>query len=302
MPRQRTLTLPAGKWAVASPLKYRICNGSEWFFEMEAAPARQAARLGDEEPLQRHRLAGRQPDPAGRAIRAARGSAACWLSWHKRDMLLHGPAHCFNLFLRAEDYMADHPEWFGLRDGKRVPQTFAGAQFCWSNAEARRQFIDNVEAFARQAPQIHILCLVPFDGGMACECDECKQAGASNLLMTLMGEMIERLKACRPDLLVETVGGYGPVTDPPDTAQIHPQQRVVWAHWGRLLRMRLRRPALRPEGQPREMAQGGAGRHHPLPVLHRQLRRAVGDAALHDGHGGRPPVLPSTRRSTRSTC
>ena len=151
-------------------------------------------------------------------------------------MLLHGPAHCFNLLLRAEDYMTNHPEWFGLRNGKRVPQAFAGAQFCWSNPEARKKFTDNVEAFARQAPQIHILCLVPFDGGQACECDECKKAGASNLLMLLMGEVIERLKTCRPDLLVETVGGYGPMTDPPDTAQIHPQQRVVWAHWGRAIR------------------------------------------------------------------
>ena len=59
-------------------------------------------------------------------------------------MLLHGPAHCFNLLLRAEDCMTNHPEWFGLRNGKRVPQTFAGAQFCWSNPEARKQFTDNV--------------------------------------------------------------------------------------------------------------------------------------------------------------
>jgi hypothetical protein len=51
--------------------------------------------------------------------------------------------------------------------------------------------------------------------------------------MLLMSEIIERLKIARPGLLVETVGGYGAVTDPPDTAQIHPQQRVVWAHWGR---------------------------------------------------------------------
>jgi len=118
----------------------------------------------------------------------------------KRDMMLHGPAHCFNLLLHAEDYMTNHPDWFGLRGGKQVPQTFAGAQFCWSNPVARKQFTDNVEAFARQAPQIHILCLVPFDGGQACECDQCRKVGASNLLMLLMGEVIEPLKTSRPDL------------------------------------------------------------------------------------------------------
>jgi hypothetical protein len=75
----------------------------------------------------------------------------------KRDILLHGPAHCFNLLLRNEDYFQKHPEWFGVRDGKRAQQAFGGAQFCWSNIEARRQFTDNVEVFARQARQIKVL-------------------------------------------------------------------------------------------------------------------------------------------------
>ena len=60
----------------------------------------------------------------------------------KRSMFLHGPGHCFDQLLRAEDYMAKHPEWFGIRDGKRVPQTFPAAQFCWSNIHARKQFVE----------------------------------------------------------------------------------------------------------------------------------------------------------------
>jgi Domain of unknown function (DUF4838)/Glycosyl hydrolase family 67 N-terminus len=232
VPRQTTLSLPAGKWAVASPMKYRICNGSEWFFEMQAAPALKQLAWAMKA---RYNAMGWQADTHTPLETQYQQLAESGLlaELAKRDMFLHGPAHSFNLLLRAEDYMTNHPNWFGLRDGKRVAQTFAGAQFCWSNPEARKQFTDNVEAFARQAPQIHILCLVPFDGGRACECDECKKAGASNLLMLLMGEVIERLKSCRPDLLVETVGGYGAAMDPPDTVRIHPQQRVVWAHWGR---------------------------------------------------------------------
>ncbi len=236
VPRQSTLSLPAGSWAVASPMKFRICNGSEWFFEMEPGPALKQLEWAMKA---RYNAMGWQADthtPLETQYRQlADGGLLAELA--KRDMLLHGPAHCFNLLLRAEDYLTNHPSWFGLRNGKRVPQTFLGAQFCWSNPEARKQFTDNVEAFARQATRINILCLVPFDGGQACECDQCKKAGASNLLMLLMGEVIERLKTCRPDLLVETVGGYGPMTDPPDTARIHRQQRVVWAHWGRVYTM-----------------------------------------------------------------
>jgi len=232
VPERATLSLRARSWAAASPMKYRICNGSEWFFEMQAAPA---LKQLDWAMKARYNAMGWQADThtslETQYQQLAEGGLLAELA--KRDMLLHGPAHCFNLLLRGEDYLKTHPEWFGLRNGKRVPQTFAGAQFCWSNPEARKQFTDNVEAFARQARQISILCLVPFDGGQACECEPCKKAGASNLLMLLMGEVIERLKVCRPDLLVETVGGYGPMTDPPEAAQIHPRQRVVWAHWGR---------------------------------------------------------------------
>ena len=232
VPHLETVFLPAGSWAVASPMKYRICNGSEWFFEMQPAPA---LKQLDWAIKARYNAMGWQGDthtPLEKQYQQLTDHGLLAES-KKRDMLLHGPAHSFNLLLRAEDYMTNHPEWFGLRNGKRVPQTFAGAQFCWSNREAREKFTDNVEAFARRAPQIHILCLVPFDGGQACECEQCKKEGASNLLMLLMGEVIERLKITRPDLLVETVGGYGAAMDPPDTAQIHPQQRVVWAHWGR---------------------------------------------------------------------
>jgi hypothetical protein len=232
VPQQNTISLPAVSWSVASPMRYRICNGSEWFFEMRPVPALKQLEWAMKA---RYNAMGWQGDTHTPLEKQYQQLANYGLlaELKKRDMLLHGPAHSFNLLLRAEDYMTNHPEWFGLRNGKRVPQTFAGAQFCWSNPEARKKFTDNVEAFARRAPQIHILCLVPFDGGQACECEQCKKAGASNLLMLLMGEVIERLKTCRPDLLVETVGGYGAAMDPPDTAQIHSQQRVVWAHWGR---------------------------------------------------------------------
>ncbi len=232
VPQPVVLSLPAGSWAVASPMKYRICNGSEWFFEMQPEPARKQLEWAMKA---RYNAMGWQADTHTPLTTQYRQLADAGVLGElaKRDMLLHGPAHSFNLLLRAEDYLTNHPDWFGMRNGKRVPQAYAGAQFCWSNPDARKKFTDNVEEFARNAPRINILCLVPFDGGPACECDECKKAGASNLLMLLMGEVIERLKISRPDLLVETVGGYGAVTDPPDNARIHPDQRVVWAHWGR---------------------------------------------------------------------
>jgi hypothetical protein len=122
-----------------------------------------------------------------------------------------------------------------MRDGRRVKQDFFGAQFCWSNAEARQVFADNVARFAQQSPLIQILLLVPFDGGRACDCPDCRQAGASNSLMTVMHDVIDRVQSVRPDVLVETVGGYPPMIEPPTAAKIHPRLRVAWAHWARYM-------------------------------------------------------------------
>jgi len=59
--------------------------------------------------------------------------------------------------------------------------------------------------------------------------------GTSNGLLSLLNEVVQRLASVRPDLLVETVGGYPPMTEPPTTGKIHPKQRLGWAHWGRYM-------------------------------------------------------------------
>lgn len=232
VPRRMSLVLSAGAWSVASPMRFRICNGSAWFFDMDLDAA---AKQLDWGMKNRYNTMGWQSESQTTLIAQYERMKQAGLldALDRRGMLLHGPGHSFDHFLRAEDHMAQHPEWFGLRDGKRSPQNFFGAQFCWSNAEARKQFVENVVAFVQACPRISILMILSFDGGRCCECAECRTAGASNLLMRLMSEVITRLETVRPDLLVETVGGYEPMTEPPTGVAIHPKQRIVWAHWGR---------------------------------------------------------------------
>lgn len=236
VPKLKTLSLTAGSWSVASPMKHRICNGSGWFFEMHAD---EAVRQLDWAMKNRYNMMGWQGETTTSRHSlpwqyARLGELGVLAELEKRGMTMHGPAHSFDQFLKPDDYFAQHPNWFGVRDGKRVPQAFAGSQFCWSNPEARKQFIANAENFITNAPRIHIFCTLPFDGGIACACDDCKKIGASNLLMILLGELVERLKVSRPDVLVEATGGYGPATEPPTKPDIiHPELRIVWAHWGR---------------------------------------------------------------------
>src|SRR5687768_2167493 len=116
-------------------MKYCICNGSGWYFRMnyDDAVAQVEWAL-----MTRYYMMGWQGEN-GKLYSvqlADLRSHGVFEQLELREMTLHGPAHCFDAFLRAEDHMKDHPEWFGMRDGKRVPQTFLGSQFCWSNAEA----------------------------------------------------------------------------------------------------------------------------------------------------------------------
>jgi hypothetical protein len=232
VPKRSTVVMAAGSWAVASPFKFRICCGSDWLFQIDY---KAAAKQLDWAMKNRYNVMSWQSEaktsPVAQYQRMQSNGLIDELS--KRNMLLHGPGHCFDQLLRADDYMAEHPEWFGIRGGKRVPQTFLGAQFCWSNVEARRQFAENAAAFVKACPVLSIFFLAPFDGGPCCDCPDCRKAGASDLLMTLTGEVIQRLQRESPHVLVETLGGYGAVAAPPSAANVNSKTRVIWAHWGR---------------------------------------------------------------------
>ena len=236
VPRLAKVELPAGSWAVASPIATRVCNGDAWFFKIDPEAAKKQI---DWAMKNRYNVIGWQCMPSNQEKSPLEQyndlrDAGVLTELEKRGMTLHGPAHSFDHFLNSKSYFDQHPEWFGVRDGKRVPQAAMGAQFCWSNADGRREFVKNATTFIAAAPLVSTFCTIPFDGGPACECDECRKIGGSNLAMLLMGELIASVKQVRPDVAVEQVAGYSPLAQPPtDVAKIPPGLRFIWAQWGR---------------------------------------------------------------------
>ena len=231
IPKSDRLDVPEGAWAVASPVRWRVCNASSWFFEMDTDIA---IRQMDWGMKLRYNTMGWQAEnrtPLLAQYQILKDSGVL-RELTRRGMMLHGPAHSFDHFLPNELF-EEHPEWFGMRDGARVKQVFGGAQFCWSNPDARRAFVDNAEAFALAVPELSVFCTLGFDGGPCCQCPRCAASEPADLVMGLMAELAERLAVSRPGLPVETSGGYNPVHEPPQNARIHKDVRVVWAHWGR---------------------------------------------------------------------
>lgn len=236
VPKMNVISVNPDSWTVASPIQYRIYNGDAWFFNMDY-PA--AEKQLDWAMKNRYNAIGWQASGTNskRSLTMQYKDlidAGLITELKKRGMFIHGPGHSFDQLLMSDKYFNEHPEWFGMHNGKRVPQNIFGAQFCWSNTGARSKFIKNAVAFIIHAPMIHIFSIWPFDGGVACECEQCKKEGGSNLVVSLMSELIDTLKNIRPDVEVETIGGYGPVATPPDNLQaINQNLRIFWAHWGR---------------------------------------------------------------------
>jgi len=153
----------------------------------------------------------------------------------KRGLLLHGPGHCFPYFLSTEKYFEKHPEWFGLRDGKRQPHggVWPATTFCLCNSKAKQTFIRNVLAFAKRNPEIKRLDLIPIDGGRPCQCDKCLKQNPTDQMVELFNTISEHLVEIAPDIILDTVPGYCPIEKPPEKAIPNGLWQGVYAHWGR---------------------------------------------------------------------
>lgn len=231
VPELERVVIETQSRSVASPMSIRIDNPSSFYFEIEPDTMK---RQLDAAMKARYNGIGWQCDHrthVGDQYKEMERTGVI-AEMKKRGMLLHGPAHSYPHFMRNE-YFEEHPEWFGERDGKRVKQEIGGAQFCCSNEEARRKFVENAEQFVLDSPGLDIFCTLGFDGGIACACPQCAGTTAADLVVQLMNEVVERLRKSAPHVLVEMSGAYNPVHEPPENTKADDALRVIWAHWGR---------------------------------------------------------------------
>jgi hypothetical protein len=233
VPHAPDLSLPAGSWAIASPLKYRTLAWFEWRREvLDTTPEQLHAQIewamkARYNVFETAALELPPDHPLARALRAAK----------ERGMMLQVPGHNFDQFLPSDPQtFAEQPEWFGEKGSRRVQHAFYGAQFCWSNQEAQRRFTDNVVRFVLEHPDIDILELSGLDGGTAlpCGCEHCAKRSPTDNVIELLNGVVARLAKEAPHVVVETLGGYQYSDRPPESVKPDPRLRVFWAHWGRV--------------------------------------------------------------------
>jgi len=92
-----------------------------------------------------------------------------------RDMTAEFGHHDFKrYFIDPHDYFEDHPEWFGMRRGRRVAG-YRGVCLCLTNREMEEQFAANVGRLLDEHPWLERVSIWPDDGLVACDCPRCAQ-------------------------------------------------------------------------------------------------------------------------------
>ncbi|HUX94923.1 MAG TPA: DUF4838 domain-containing protein [Bacteroidales bacterium] len=135
----------------------------------------------------------------------ARGGRPAWGSW----------VHTFNSLLPPQIYYKDHPEYFAMRDGKRLP-----TQLCLSNPEVLKIVIQNLRKQVASNPDAKYWSVSQNDNRQYCQCDECRavderEGSPSGSIIQFVNQVADQF----PDLMISTLayeyGRKAPLTISP---------------------------------------------------------------------------------------
>lgn len=114
--------------------------------------------------------------------------------------------HAYNSIVskRDEKLFEEHPEYYRLKNGKRV----RGGQICTSNPEVRERAVAYAFRFFEKNPDATLVSFSPNDGGGTCQCSECRAIGNfSTQALTLANYVAVALKK-NPQTRDKMVGMY----------------------------------------------------------------------------------------------
>ncbi len=122
-------------------------------------------------------------------------------------MSIIGWCHTFYQLIPPEKYLAAHPEWFSLIDGKR---TSANAQLCLTNEEVRKELTRNALEWIRKDPTAGFISIAQNDCAGPCQCPQCRAIVAedgseSGPVVRFVNAVAEDIEKEFPDFRVETL-------------------------------------------------------------------------------------------------
>jgi len=143
----------------------------------------------------------------------------------------YGPpysCHTFDRYLPAAKHLKEHPEWYSLRDGKRVGGQSRG-QLCLTNPELRETFArlllqnirdTNAKAKEEGSPAPLIYDVSHNDNSRYCQCPACEAFTArenqSGLMIDFLNFLADKVKAEFPQVMLQFFA-YQYNSEPPRT-------------------------------------------------------------------------------------
>ena len=114
--------------------------------------------------------------------------------------------HAMGSFISPGEYYDTHPEYFSLRDGKRLN---GYSQLCLSNPEVLKICIEKVKEVMRNNSDYLIYSMEQNDNQLFCECDECKAlaeqyGGQSGVMLWFVNQVADAVKEEFPDKFIGT--------------------------------------------------------------------------------------------------
>ncbi len=159
-----------------------------------------------------------------------------WLL-HNRQYGVSVPSgHAWGSILPADKYFKDHPDWYMMRGGQRIP-----FMLCTSNAEMTREFIKNFKTHIKQNPADVWYSISQDDGIAFCECGNCRalDPGLKEVSLPSVPQMTDRLVSFYNQVVTELVKDYPDKyfaflaymgsTAPPRREKLHPHLMPVIA-------------------------------------------------------------------------
>lgn len=109
--------------------------------------------------------------------------------------------HTFHRFAPEEKYYQDHPEYYALRSGKRIP-----TQLCLTNEAVFEIVRDTVAALLKAYPEAKVISVSQDDNTQYCQCEHCetihqREASPSGSMI----EFVNRIAREFPDKQISTL-------------------------------------------------------------------------------------------------
>jgi hypothetical protein len=149
--------------------------------------------------------------------------------WGGQRSVVPDYGHTFFSLLPPKQYFGEHPEWYGVQNGKRTFSDWSDAQLCLTNVEMRKQLAQNALELLRKRPGAGIIQVGQMDGYGQCQCDVCKasterEGSAAGALIETVNVVAEAVEKEFPHVLIKTLA-YHWTRKPPLYAR--PRDNVV---------------------------------------------------------------------------